>query len=355
VKVLLLGDFSALHKNLQEGLQELGHEVVLASTGDGWKAVERDIDLSMHRKGTIGKVLNRLDFYKKISAFSGFDVVQIINAGFFPQKIFPLKFVFDGLKRKNGKIFLLAAGDDSFFWRYGRKRLKYGPFNDFLKYDLKATTDPSEKYNYFKKNKYIADSVNGIIPIMYEYEKSYEGHLNLLQAIPIPINISKIDYRPNVVKQKIVIFHGLNRYGFKGTRFVEEAFSILRARYTNDLELIIDGKMSLSKYLDLMSRTNIVIDQVWSHSCGVNAIYALAMGKIVLGGAEPESLKSLGLVSSPVINIKPDVNNIVSIIEGLLEQRESFEELGFASRLFAEKVHSHIKIAEKYLSAWGNA
>ena len=37
MKILLLGDFSAVHKNLKDGLLELGHDVVLASDGDGFK------------------------------------------------------------------------------------------------------------------------------------------------------------------------------------------------------------------------------------------------------------------------------------------------------------------------------
>ena len=101
---------------------------------------------------------------------------------------------------------------------------------------------------------------NGVIPIMYEYEVSYSDVENRLNTIPIPINIEKIKYQDNIVKEKVVIFHGLSRYGFKGTRHVEEAFDYLRQKYPNDLELVIKGNLPLNEYLDLMSRTNIVID-----------------------------------------------------------------------------------------------
>ena len=43
MKILLLGDYSAVHKNLKEGLCSLGHEVDFASNGDGWKKIPRDI------------------------------------------------------------------------------------------------------------------------------------------------------------------------------------------------------------------------------------------------------------------------------------------------------------------------
>ena len=45
MKILLLGDYSAVHKNLKEGLCSLGHEVDFASNGDGWKKIPRDIDI----------------------------------------------------------------------------------------------------------------------------------------------------------------------------------------------------------------------------------------------------------------------------------------------------------------------
>lgn len=90
--------------------------------------------------------------------------------------------------------------------------------------------------------------------------------------------------------------------------------------------------MPLDKYLDVMRKTNIVIDQTNSYSLGVNGIYALAMGKVVLGGAEPESLKSLGVENSPVINIKPNAKSIVDEIEKLIDKKDSIETIGNESR-----------------------
>ena len=112
--------------------------------------------------------------------------------------------------------------------------------------------------------------------------------------------------------------------------------------------------MPLEKYLEVMRKTNIVIDQTNSYSLGVNGIYAMAMGKVVLGGAESESLKSLGVESSPVINIKPNAKSIVDAIEKLIDQKEQIREIGLKSRKFTEEVHGHIKIAKKYLETWDN-
>ena len=42
MKILLLGEYSNVHHTLAEGLRVLGHEVTVASDGDGWKGYDRD-------------------------------------------------------------------------------------------------------------------------------------------------------------------------------------------------------------------------------------------------------------------------------------------------------------------------
>jgi hypothetical protein len=43
MKILLLGEYSNLHNSLKEGLCNLGHEVTLISTGDGFKGFSSDM------------------------------------------------------------------------------------------------------------------------------------------------------------------------------------------------------------------------------------------------------------------------------------------------------------------------
>lgn len=355
MKILLLGEFSALHKNLKEGLVELGHEAMVAGSGDGFKKVPVDISFDSKLPGFFGKLDEKLKPLYSFNSLSGFDVVQLVNPYVFRKKFFPTEFFYNKVKNLNDKFFLLGAGDDAYFWKYGRNALKYGPFEDFLKYDYGNENFHMDNEDSFAFNQRVAALVDGIIPIMYEYEVSYANHAKRLPAIPIPMNMNKIQYEQNQLSKKMTVFHGLNRYGFKGTRHVEEAFRYLSKKYPNDLNLIIDGKMPLNEYLNVMRRTNVVIDQMYSHSLGVNGVYALAMGKIVMGGAEPESLKSLGIENSPVINLQPNAQSIIDEVEKLLEKRSQISELGFKSRKFAERVHGHTKVAQQYIKTWSKS
>mgnify|MGYP003116329612 CR=1 FL=1 len=289
MKVLLLGEFSALHKNLKEGLEELGHEVTLAASGDGFKKVPVDILLESKLPSKLGVIHKNLLWWNTLRVMKDFDVVQLMNPFLFHAKFFPKKMFFKKIIKKNKKFFILAAGDDAYFWKFGRKSLSYGPFDDFLKYDLKYKEYYMDSEWAFRFNSWLVNRSRGVIPVMYEYEVSYQNEVKRLETIPLPMNLKEIKYVEN-------------EYGFKGTRYVEEAFRYLSSKYPNQLELIIKGQMPLKEYLQLMSRTNVVIDQMNSYSLGVNGVYALAMGKVVMGGGEPESLKSLGVNNSPVSN-----------------------------------------------------
>ena len=80
MKILLLGEFSALHKNLKDGLVDLGHDVILASDGDGFKNITRDIDLRPKLPSFLGKIEIRIKLLIYLfTKFKNFDVVQLIN------------------------------------------------------------------------------------------------------------------------------------------------------------------------------------------------------------------------------------------------------------------------------------
>ena len=123
-------------------------------------------------------------------------------------------------------------------------------------------------------------------------------------------------------------------------------------KYPNDLELIIDGQIPLNDYLDIMKRSNIVIDQTSSYSLGMNGLFALAMGKVVLGGAEKEGLDSLRIKESPVINILPSQESIVNAIEILIKNKSEISTLGEIGRKFIETHHCSLKIAMQFEQTW---
>ena len=124
MKILLVGEYSRLHNSLKEGLTALGHEVVLVSSGDGFKKYPSDILIkpSIFDKPGL-KIfakffdkffdiqLNKHEYYyninKLLPSLSGFDIVQLINEQAFrvsPQHEIKL---ITRLIKQNKHVFLL--------------------------------------------------------------------------------------------------------------------------------------------------------------------------------------------------------------------------------------------------------
>lgn len=353
MKILLLGEFSGLHKNLQIGLRGAGHHVDLVSMGDGFKSIYGNIIPPLPKGYHLwDKLKFRWDYYNFIKKLSGYDVVQIINVTTLIHNWFPSARVLQYLKMNNGKVFLLATGSDAFYWQKARYSLRYGPFEDTLKYDLKKTSSPFQSRRSLEFNHYIAENVDGIIPTAYEYALGYNQFPNVKKTIPLPISVESIKYSKNYINKKVIVFHGLSRYGFKGTRHIEEAFNLLNMSAGNKVSFKIRDGLPLGEYLSILSDSNIVIDQVNSYSYGMNAVYAAAMGKTVLSGAEPECLNELEVVNCPIINVRPDANEIQEKILNLLSTQDSLSDLADVNREYVKRVHCCHKISQKYIKSW---
>lgn len=354
MKILLFGEFSGFHNSLKDGLLKNGASVTLISGNDGYKKIPNDINIESEKSGFMGKIYNRIYPFYLLKDLEQFDVIHIINPFFPNYKFFPKLSFYKKLKKKCKVFTLAAAGSDSYYWRIARQRMEYGPFNDNLKFDIKKSSYYMQTEKSFAYNKKIVDLCDAVIPVMHDYFLGYKDLSKVCEIIPLPINTEKIEYVENICKEKICIFHGITRYGFKGTKFIEQAFEILERRYPNKFEFILDGNMSQEKYLRLVKKANIIIDQVNTYSYGMNALYSLAMGKIVLSSAEPEALASIGIDynNCPVINLKPNLDDIVKKIEAVANKRSNFKRMGEESRDFVQKYHNYNKIALRYLNLW---
>lgn len=356
MKILLLGDFSGLHKNLKEGLEILGHEIDLVSFGDGWKKIPSNIDLSSpYSSKFIRKPHILLKILNATRSFKNYDIVQLISPVIFPRFLGLNKYIIKYILKNNRKVYLVGAGAstvNSVLADFFEEEFKYPElYKETLKSNgsLWAQTSAGRKYN-----KWLFNRIDGYIPIMYEYAEPFRRlkYPKLCSTIPIPINIDSTKYQDNIVQDKLIIFHGLNRPGVKGTPLIEEAFKRLERNYPDDVECIIDGKMPLDKYLELIKKINVMVDQVYSVSIGINGVYSLALGKVVVGGGEPEFLEEFNLKNSPLIRIQANVDDIYCQLEKLVKNKDSIKALSYESRLFAEKTHDYKTIAQNYIDIW---
>lgn len=352
MKVLLLGEFSGYHRALRDGLRALGHDAVVAGSGDGNKFIPVDIDIGSRRRGVVGKLERIAKARALVSTIADYDVVQVINPWVFPRGLGLNSNLLRDVRMRAKKMFLAACGDDAVFVRRGIKQLKYSPIPDATRIDLQRKVHPLDNDSDLAWNDELAAFVDGVVPVMHEYQVGYADRANCRPVVPLPVNLVDTHYFANVPGHRIVVMHGAGRVGFKGTKYILEAFDIIRQRHHDQIEFLHLGNLPINEYLSRMRGVNVVVDQASSYSCGMNALFALAMGKVVLGGAEPESFDMYGGDVPPVLNIRPRVHDIVDAIEEVLVRRDEFPALGERSRKFVERHHDHRLIASRYLTEW---
>ncbi|SZD72073.1 Uncharacterised protein [Candidatus Ornithobacterium hominis] len=355
MKVLLLGEYSGVHKNLKEGLTYLGHDVIVASSGDGFRNIERDIDLTKNKN--LG-VFKDIHYFSKLIALSqrirNYDVVQLMHPGIFPIKYKINYRILKHLKKNNHKIFMLGAGGtqlNSKLADFYKKYFKYKEIYRAINPENKELW--SEGIEGRKFNNFLLDILDGYIPLMYEYAEPYrrEKYDKLKPTIPIPINLEKITYTDNIIQNKLNIFHGKSRAD-KGTPLIEKVLNKLQQKYPNEINVMMVGGLPYNEYLKVLDSANVVIDQLYSASYGVNAIINMAKGKIVMGGGEKECIQEFGLTSSPMIPLEPTEESIEKAVFHLIENRKNIIEMGMESRKYVEDIHDHIKVAKKYVDVW---
>lgn len=355
MKVLLLGEYSGFFSNLKSGLQSLGIDCEMAANGDGWKNIAgADFNLfgGLKENNKFALGFNRIIYpFFNIKKLYGYDIVYMIGPSPFPTIV--NKYLFKKIRKHNKKVYVsIAGGTCSLFESYVDGTLKYYTFDNNPETCKVFDYRMDKNKKRYEQEKYVFSEVDGIIPIMYEYAVGVRKYPNCKKTIPLPFDASRIEYCPNTVNGKIVIMHGVIREKSKGTDIILKALDIIKDRYPDKVEIVVDGKMPLKDYLEKLKTVNILIDQCKEHCYGLNALYAMAEGRIVLGGASYNSLKEFGLKECPVFHIMPSVDQIVEQIENVISKENQFEELGYRSRKFVEEVHDYKKIASEYLRVW---
>jgi hypothetical protein len=364
-RVLLLGDFSGVHISLRNGLRDLGVNARVLSSGDGYKSMERDLDFA------IPQGLSRTKRYiallqclqKNHLELRNNDVVQFVSPFFFQNASLNDFFFKFFLKYTNTKLYYLACSSDQGFF-FSKKQgilkdLLYDPISAVEK-DFEHNREYVEsKYNngLFNREKTIVLETNGIIAPSFDYfnytSSLYKNHP--IKFIPFPLDLKNLPFHENKLEGKLIFLHGMhrNRYHFKGSFFISEAFKILKQKYPNDVEVRIIDSLPYNEYIGELLKCNVFVDQTDAYDVGMAALQALALGRITLSGSEPEVNKFYLGRENTIINIRPNVEHIVKQCEKLLECRSFVKECSYKGRLYVEENHSHVKVAAEYVKHWG--
>lgn len=354
MKILLVGELSGFHNNLKKGLIKLGHEVSIAGTGDGWKKFPVDVDFSTINNNFFNKIYKNLKPLLNIKKLDGYDVVQFATPLLFNSFLNCFFYLF--INRINGNnSYLCGISSNDPYYLEATKQMDYSPYLDFDD-NVKERYYPNFSKLDIISHQKIINLVKCVIPSCYDYQLGYKlfGYTKLHDIIPFPFDVQNFSFVGNSISNnKIKIFHGISRAKNKGSKYIIDALTDIQKMYPNDVAVHIVERVPYFDYINLMNSSNIIMDQCLSYSYGMNALIGLSKGKIVLSGAEEIAIKALNLKSEcPVINIKPDKNQIILELQKIISHRKEFIEMGEISRKFVEENHAAPIIAQRYIDAW---
>ncbi len=352
MKIALIGEYSGFHNNLAFGLRHLGHSVTIAADGDGWKGFSFDRPFLGSKKfGNLGRLKIFLSF---LYAVRGFDVVQVISLVIIPNQFLMLVLTL-WLRIFNRRVFFAAVGCDSLYF-FGAKDLPYSPCNTCQKLDLRKTCGYSKKSSLLS-NILISKFSAGTIPGAIDYQLTHSKFIKTTPMIPFPgfpEKSPKVDWesKRKKLKDRITILHGINRAGFKGSDLIITALDSIKAEYGDRVIIKQVKHLSITAYIEEVANADIIVDQTWSLSYGMNGLLAMGLGKVVLSGNEAQFTSESDISDSPVINILPKSSSIRQTIVELLDNVEMIIALSQRGEVFARTDHDQASIARRYLAAW---
>ncbi|PQJ44934.1 hypothetical protein BTO00_01795 [Vibrio campbellii] len=194
----------------------------------------------------------------------------------------------------------------------------------------------------------VASASDNIIPTMYDYAIPWKQSIfkhKVRDTIPLACNKT-----PSIIineDRKLTIMHGINREGFKGTKKIMEALERIKKEFGSEVNVLYPEKLPLNDYLKLMADVDIAIDQCKGNSYGMNAIFSMFSGHIVLAPANDKFIKDMKLEFCPVVSIGNDSNDIYLKLKCLILNKKNIYDMKVRTQEYAVDLHSSINVARR--------
>lgn len=353
MNILLIGEFSGVHTNLKAGLEHLGVHVTLANTGDGFKKFSSDMLMRVEGENWITIFENRILEFYNLYQMKKFDVIQIMHPNAFA--FYDHSKVYKLLERAKLVVQLIGGCDYVFEKNY--KFLNEKLCQGCRKYDLSRHRCYYKEVSERKYEKQIYERADIIVPLSWEYYHIYKEYereyaAKLQDVMPMPIDLKSNRVR-GMQGEKLLVFHPLNREGFKGTRVLRPVFCDLQAHYSDIADFRIEGKMPIAQYRKFLARTDIVVDQLYCNTYGMNALYSMAMGKVVFSGnSTPQMFEDVPWIQDmPVLSLGFSEEEIKDNIMRVVRSNR-LKDMKKDSRKYVEKYHDAEKVAKLFLKLY---
>lgn len=363
MKILLLGDYSNYHACLGRALAQEGHSVVVAGDGGGWMKTDKSLSLSRPLPGKAGGLV----LFSKMmfdSRLKGYDVVSLISPSFVTLRPPLLRKVFDRLKRHNGSVFLGSVGTDKAvmdFLSSPECSLRYNEYYSSpgnVYFPNKEVLDADslwQKGEIARLCEYVYDNVDGTTTATYEYHLAMQRRFPSQKLAYVGIPVDSYSHIERTPDGQLNLFLGRHshRKKFKGTDRLEVAARRVVEEFPDKARLTIVEDQPYAVYVEKLREADVVLDQLYSYSPATNALLAMAAGKAVVSGAEPEYYDFIGEKDlRPIINVVPDDDKLYQTIRDIVVNPEIVVKAARQGPDFVAKHNDASLVAKRHLDFW---
>lgn len=363
MKILFIGDYSNLHTTLARELRRMGHQADVLSDRCGHMNLDTDFYLK-RTSGIFGGFKYLYDLFNLLPLLKGYDVVQLINTNFLRLKPQKYKYFYDILKKQNGSIFLTLAGNDYYFCKacYDAKIFRFSEFKIGNEFSPGHLAKPEHLYGWISNaNKnwadYLLENINGAMAVLPEYDMAAKPILGeKLTFTNLPIDFSELPANPiNFQNDKVNIFVGM-RSGFedmKGSKILYKIAKELEDEMPDQVNTDLVKDLPFKEFLDRLSKSDIVLDQLYAYSPAMTALYGMGLGKVVGTGAQPEYYEYIGNPEErPIFSLSPFDTDIKTRLIEFINNRKEILISGEKSKKLALRNNDVNLVAKRFLAHW---
>ena len=311
IKILLLGEFSTLHLNLyHQLLTEKNVRISLIGSANGFRNLPVKTHYPIHASNRfLNILLVLLTPLVLLPRYLFHDIVQLAG----PEHFHPIinRVMMFLICSFNRKIIYLSSGCDPILNYYLENQAPLFVSQvcvDCKTFDNnKASICPTKSRISFGPNlDYILSASDVIAPMQYEYWTAYSISRYKHKTLqPFPLPWSALGFLPECLRpytslslgspskpitiSSLKICHAPTRYGFKGTRIVEDYNSLTEG--TNMPQIDILPPLDFASYLRRLENYDVIVDQLFFESYGYGALLGLYMNKLVVTSTSQRALQ----------------------------------------------------------------
>lgn len=202
----------------------------------------------------------------------------------------------------------------------------------------------------------VADRISKLSFFRKHTDKFIVSTPDLLQLVPtayyLPNSVDERWFkgreRPLQKEKEFVVLHAPTNRDLKGTKYIVDACNNLKNRGFN-IKLLLIENVPNEKVMSLYSQVDLVIDQLLIGWYGVLAIENMSMGNPVVSYVDPYLRKKYA-PGLPIIQATKD--NIQSVLESLIKNRDKLNKSRTNFRKYALKYHHPIKNAKRLIKIY---